>query len=1698
MEGQKSSEEEEGSHERGVLHRWQGYSCSVNPEKVLLPRPVLQAGLGISHGVLLIEGGLVYSFGELPWKRDLRCQAVDPILETSLSCQHVVQVSAGSFHCGAVTLDGGVHMWGENSHGQCGISGLILVPNPTRVNIVDDETVPPEIVRILDVACGAHHTLALSGKHEVWAWGSGCQLGLVTNMFPVYKAQKVEHLSGRYVVQIACGGFHSLALVRSLPPAESCHQSMDKCGQCKKLLYTMIDKDDHVIISDNHYCPLGVELTNTKQDQKSKQGSPDLMPKTDLSEPDLGFSEDFSPNQKALDGTYQVDTEPKKEEENNEPVALSVTDGSKAPLQHLSRQRTKSSPYPDEQALKDYLKRMSDQSISEHSESVSMAGSCPPSRQSSLKDPYKLDQTDKATFPSLATLNISSGIELKPSDFAPVASEDSAPNSILSRPVGDCALPMGESVCDDSSEDSVINTVVSPSDPLTSNDSEESCDNDLLTAGNNLCPDEFLEAKNSASLTDIRLDFIEGHSRRRSLPALLTHASPSVIHRSKRSKSGANTTSDISEKEKLLPSLFTEVWSWGRGQEGQLGHGDFLPRLQPLCIKNLSNKEVVKIVAGSNHSLALTAQCQVYSWGSNKFGQLGHMNSPSTVPHFIKMSEGIRVWDVAGGQTHTVLLADGDCFQPILYYSGEQVLATDDSNNGTYTQTPALLPFCMNIGYVSSVFAGGLDCVALADQNVMGFIATLHELASAERRFYCTLSRVKNQVLRPLLARESLKSYLGQTSMHLFQTVAGCFSRLCHLTGQHATSLTNFLQHSRDIKTLAILRKADIFLETYKSYSDPVGNFFVMGGFQSLVKPSQECLGKKLDLVQKLIEPKEKNVSPNDLLLNLFYMPLQHLHDYGRLLLKLAACFDVTSLEYQRIQDGLLQYETLAHLLSKQKKEAETTHVFWKNFSGKSLESLRKPSRRLVCESGNKGLTLQNAGRFSVNWFILFNDALVHAQGTIPSKKFFSSHFVYPLATLWVEPISDENMGLLGLKLTTPEESFTVLTSSPLEKGKWLKAINQAVDDVLGVGLDRRGLNLSSSQRVEPPVSRTATYTFKKESRLKDATYSGRWLSGKPHGKGMLKWPDGRVYCGTFKNGLEDGFGDYMMPNKTFNKYDRYKGHWKEGKMHGFGTYWCATGEVYEGSFRENQRHGHGMLSSGRLASPSSSSVFVGHWLHDKKNGYGVFDDITKGEKYMGMWLEDLRQGNGVIVTQFGLYYEGAFSNNKMMGNGLLLCEDDTVFEGEFSEDWVLNGKGVLSMPNGDSFDGIFVGEWGSELKVAGTFIKPCLYETEKKENKPLVLGHYVVPAEQKWRAVFEECWSRLGCETPGQGENDRAWENIAVILTASCRQQKDVVFSPGTMSRSQCKMLESLEVIPQHMGPVTAEVYESIRRYLIKACDTPLHPLGWLLETLVTVYRMTYVGVGSNRRLLQQAVEEIQSYLKRIFELVRFLFPGLPEEGGFIPESSERRASDSLCSSTDSDTVQQGWFVSSSSLLLPILLPRLYPPLFMLYTLEREREEQVYWECVLRLNKQPDLSLLTFLGVPEKFWPVSISVLGGNKEVLPSTKDACFSAAVETLQQISTTFTPADKLQVIHLTFEEVTQEVQALLGQDFLWCMDDLFPIFLYIVLRARIRNLGSEVSLIEDLMDPALQHGELGLMFTTLKACYYQIQNEKTTSF
>ncbi|XP_040003965.1 alsin-like isoform X1 [Xiphias gladius] len=1650
-------EQDPAPPERGLLNIWQsaGPSEQLCPERVLLSRPVLQASLGEHHGLLLTQGGQVYSFGELLW-RDLSIPASAPVLEVSLLGKTVVRVAAGGFHCGALSEQGTIYMWGENTAGQCGLTDRgavtnITVSEPCPVSVVDSEVVPPAVVRVVDLACGREHSLALSSQNELWAWGSGCQLGLVTNTFPVWRPQKVEHLAGRHVIQVACGAYHSLALVRSLAPQNyNTRNPPEKWERGQSPHYSVTEREEPFTVDDAHYCPLGVELTEvlTGETSPGRRGPRRrLQPGGRSAGSSSGPGASSCPFPKDRKFTTKQENLPVSANLKPDGHADHLTQTDSSPKSHpLSGWgANKNSVFPDEMELQNLLQKLSGHSL----ETQHTTG---PGDTDSLSS-HTSDDSCVSSTPSVDLFTSSYKDEL------PIKSQTHN-NSGVSGPYSSSPVCLEEvQLC--------------------------------LEAEN-----KALQEQKSSSLTNINQKGKTAINRRRSLPGTPTHGRNGSPRRRRHcacrpSSAGRTQAAAPEETGDGLPSLETEVWSWGRGSEGQLGHGDQLARLQPLCIKSLKGEEVIKVAAGSHHSMALSAQCQVYSWGSNMCGQLGHVNSPVTVPHKAKLSNGLRVWDVSAGQSHSLLLADGECVQPILLYCGQHQEPTSAQSQRScrrlpnrvesYTVRPTLLPLCMEMGYISSVCCGGQSCAVLADQNVMGFIAAIHELASRERHFYCWLSNVRKLLLTPLRNREGVCPSLGKPCTHLFFSLCESFVRLSVLIGRHSTSLSYFLHdvQGRDVTSLPLLTHTEHFLDIYKEYCSALGNFQVMGGFQSLHKLSIECLGSQQTMLTQLCVS-DQSASGDVDLVSLLYWPLQQLHQYSRALLKLAACYDVLTIEYQSLHQGCSQYESLSLSLLRRKKEAETTFLFWKSHSGKNTEVLRLPQRRVVCESsGNRSLTLQNAGRFSNHWFILFNDALVHTQGAIPSQSFFSTHHIYPLTCLWVKPVTENSSGLYAIKITCPEESFTLVASTPQEKNKWLRSLNQAVDQVLGGG----GKGSSPGMTA---MSRTASYTFTGEGRFKDAQYTGGWLAGRVHGRGTMKWPDGRTYTGNLKSGLEDGYGECIIPNKVLNKPESYHGHWRDGKIHGFGKYKYASGEVYEGCFCDGQRHGYGMLSSGKQVR-TSSSVFIGQWVQDRKTGYGVYDDITRGEKYMGLWQDDQWHGSAVVVTQYGVYYEGTFKENRMSGPGLLVSDDDTAFHGEFSDDWNVNGKGVLSLANGDCLEGLFSGEWSTGLKVVGTYTKPAADEPENRDrNRLFRLGQYVVPAGQRWSCVFNECWSRLGCDAAGRGERTTAWENIAVTITTAQRHSPD-------LSRSQSKVLECLEFIPQHGEPVTTANYDNIRRYLIKACETPIHPLGWLVETLVTVYRMTYVGVGSNRRLLRQAVQEVQAYLTQYYSIVRFLFPGLPDDGGVIPDPP---ASPSKSRHNSNTAEQSVVVVSCSSLLLPLLLPQLYPPLFTLYCLQEEQQEAQYWERILRLNRQPDQSLLSFLGVQEKFWPVWMSILGEKKQIVSSSKDACFVSAVETLQQISTTFTPSDKLLVIQKTFEELTQEVKPMLEGDFLWCMDDLLPLFLYVVIRARIRNLGAEVSLIEDLMDPNIQHGEMGLMFTTLKACYIQIQHESTT--
>ena len=164
---------------------------------------------------------------------------------------------------------------------------------------------------------------------------------------------------------------------------------------------------------------------------------------------------------------------------------------------------------------------------------------------------------------------------------------------------------------------------------------------------------------------------------------------------------------------------------------------------------------------------------------------------------------------------------------------------------------------------------------------------------------------------------------------------------------------------------------------------------------------------------------------------------------------------------------------------------------------------------------------------------------------------------------------------------------------------------------------------------------------------------------------------------------------------------------------------------------------------------------------------------------------------------------------------------------------------------------------------------------------------------------------------------------------------------------------------------------------------------------------------------------------------------------------------------------------VTPCSLLHPLLLPSLHPTVFTMFAqvvisepashvriiliLQREaRQDAIYWERILRWNKHPDAMLLTFLDVDRQFL----------LEEGPRHRDRHFLSAIHTLQQLKTTFTPVQKLAVVGDMFKAITESREGVT-----WSMDTLLPVCMYVVVRARVLQLGAELAMLQELMEDFL---------------------------
>ncbi|KDR22087.1 probable E3 ubiquitin-protein ligase HERC4 [Zootermopsis nevadensis] len=140
----------------------------------------------------------------------------------------------------------------------------------------------------------------------------------------------------------------------------------------------------------------------------------------------------------------------------------------------------------------------------------------------------------------------------------------------------------------------------------------------------------------------------------------------------------------------LLLTETGQVFTWGRGSRGQLGHGDLESEQETARqVDSLAGLRVTQVAAGGWHSAAVTEWGDLYTWGWNHSGQLGFPIGENTVtceheqatgpkklktddsqntdevtilniplPVACPLEQEVNVKDVGCGSRHTIVLLD--------------------------------------------------------------------------------------------------------------------------------------------------------------------------------------------------------------------------------------------------------------------------------------------------------------------------------------------------------------------------------------------------------------------------------------------------------------------------------------------------------------------------------------------------------------------------------------------------------------------------------------------------------------------------------------------------------------------------------------------------------------------------------------------------------------------------------------------------------------------------------------------------------------------------------------------------------------------------------------------------------------------------------------------------------------------------------
>ncbi|GMJ04711.1 hypothetical protein like AT1G69710 [Hibiscus trionum] len=167
---------------------------------------------GSSHAVIVTKQGAIFSWGEESGGRLGHGVDVDvpqPKLVDSLSGMNFESIACGEYHTCAVTASGDLYTWGDGAHnsGLLGHGSDVSHWIPRRVSNMDG-------IHVSYVSCGPWHTALLTSEGQLFTFGDGSFGALghgdrCSTTIP----REVESLSGLRTIRVACGAWHTAAVV---------------------------------------------------------------------------------------------------------------------------------------------------------------------------------------------------------------------------------------------------------------------------------------------------------------------------------------------------------------------------------------------------------------------------------------------------------------------------------------------------------------------------------------------------------------------------------------------------------------------------------------------------------------------------------------------------------------------------------------------------------------------------------------------------------------------------------------------------------------------------------------------------------------------------------------------------------------------------------------------------------------------------------------------------------------------------------------------------------------------------------------------------------------------------------------------------------------------------------------------------------------------------------------------------------------------------------------------------------------------------------------------------------------------------------------------------------------------------------------------------------------------------------------------